>query len=236
MSFSQGLSAVVDAKTLAEAILHAEKQEAVERKRRTNWRSARCDCCGLPLWCGNHAASEKHWTLERGWFGTCEWKGGGRPGEALLEVLCSVMAWSGENEFCEICTKTRTPWTKFIFADVVQSPWLLQAYEVFLDGEGIPGRHCPSWGRLLHEAWEIIDGLEPTEAVGPKMETSRSEVCESFLRDLQPGVFDELLRSPLFRRGYDIDWDRLHRELQAFSLHFVQSEARCASSGGACLG
>ena len=132
--------------------------------------------------------------------------------------------------------KKRTPWTKFIFADDVKSPWLLQAYEVFLDSQGIPGRHYPSWGRLLHQAWDIIDGLQPTEAVGPKMETSRSEVCESFLRGLQPGVFDELLRSPLFGRGRDIDWDRVHRELQGFSLYLAQSEARCASSGGVCLG
>ena len=91
---SQGLSAVVDAETLAEAILHAEEQEAVECKRRTSWRSACCDCCGLPLWCANHAASEEHWTLERGSFGTCEWKGGRLPGGALLDfLLCHGMEW-----------------------------------------------------------------------------------------------------------------------------------------------
>ena len=172
---SQGLSAVVDAKTLAEAILHAEKQEAVERKRRTSWRTACCDCCGLPLWCANHAASEKHWTLERGSFGTGEWKGVRLPGRALLELFCSVTAWSGDNDFCAMCTKTRTPWTKFIFADVVQSPWLLQSYDAFLDGQGIPGRHDPSWGRLLNQACDIIDLEKAVEAkmetVGVKMET-----------------------------------------------------------------
>ena len=139
-----------------------------------------------------------------------------------------------------MCTKTRTPWTKFIFADVVQSPWLLQSYDAFLDGQGIPGRHDPSWGRLLNQACDIID-LEKgigakMETVGVKMETSRSELCESFLRDLQPEVFDEFLTSPLFSRGHDIDWDRVHRELQGFSLYLAQSEARRASSGGACLG
>ena len=69
------------------------------------------------------------------------------------------------------------------------------------------------WGCLLRQAWDRIDGAEPTEVVELITETSWRELCGSFGRDLRAGVSDELVGSCVFRRGGEIDWDRLYREL-----------------------